>query len=87
MNDPRIIIEKGRLTGEPEIKQTKTGKTMLVSNLTCTSTLVFPKSPCCLLRSSSSRRSRLIRLPLPRRQRPVMTRGERSSEHGTGTEI
>lgn len=30
MNDPRIIIEKGRLTGEPEIKQTKTGKTMLV---------------------------------------------------------
>ena len=30
MNDPRIIIEKGRLTGDPEIKQTKTGKTMLV---------------------------------------------------------
>ena len=29
MNDPRIIIEKGRLTGEPEIKQTKTGKTIM----------------------------------------------------------
>lgn len=29
MNDPRIIIEKGRLTGEPEIKQTKTGKTLM----------------------------------------------------------
>lgn len=29
MNDPRIIIEKGRLTGDPEIKQTKTGKTLM----------------------------------------------------------
>lgn len=29
MNDPRIIIEHGRLTGEPESKTTKTGKQIL----------------------------------------------------------
>ena len=118
MNDPRIIIEKGRLTGEPEIKQTKTGKTLMSFTVAgngshkdkttgeyvddcqifvrCTiwDTALFPSmqqllhkgtlvrldTACCPPRPSSSRRSSLISLPLPRRPLTVMTRGERSSE-------